>query len=397
MPTDPTPSVRRFPAALFVAGLVLLGLSFAAGFAGGWNVRAAQDLGLAPRWLEPAMDLPPAAQRPALLPTSPGASALTTLSGASGSSLTHDPASYFRRPDHRVSTSWWDEHPDGEFTRHSSHLGLRLTGPLPVERPRPLIVLTGDSHMDGVCADHETAAAVAERALAARPATAGARVLNAATGMFTFPNYLGVAWRYLQLEPEAFVMVVYGGNDFGALEGFEAELAEAGPVERPPGYMERLAAAEALEVGGRPASPSLWQALNQIYLFAQVPGSLERAVERAVDHTAAIADLAEASGTRLLVVYLPPAHDVAPAKVAPLYVPLLETLELDADDVAATDRAATGYLAGLAERGVETLDARPLLRGREELLYWVADEHLDVTGQRILGEAIAERLADPAR
>ena len=97
-----------------------------------------------------------------------------------------------------------------------------------------------------------------------------------------------------------------------------------------------------------------------------------------------------------MVVYLPPAHDVDPEGIAPLYGPVLQVLGLKIEDVRRTDALADCFLARAGELGVETLDARPVLRASDDVLYWVEDEHLNVAGQRLLGEALAERLARPA-
>ena len=187
-------------------------------------------------------------------------------------------------------------------------------------------------------------------------------------------------------------VVVFGGNDFGALDSFEAELRGDPAPTRPTSYAERLAAVEELQIAGRPAGYSLWRALNQLVLFDAEPELTERALERAVAHLVEIDRLARERGTRFRTVYLPPAHDVRPELVRPLYAPLLEVLELDAEAVRATDALADRMLAELERRGVECLDARPALRARAEPLYWVADEHLNVLGHEVLGELLAERL-----
>ncbi|QDU67918.1 SGNH/GDSL hydrolase family protein [Engelhardtia mirabilis] len=392
---DPQPQAARRGSAPKGALLVLLGLVL--GFAGGWYARGPVDGSQVPAWLEVVDHLPPAGSRPALLPRFAGEKPLAVFRDGSTSTLVADGASYFRRPAWTERRIPWPEHDRGEFVVEADFRGLRLTGPLPGERPEPLIVLVGDSHMEGVCSNGETAAAFLERALARDPAAEGARVLNAATGMYTFPHYLGTAWRYLQLAPDVFVLVVFGGNDFGALETDEAELRGDPKPLRPPGYNERLVRALEVQVAGREAGPSLWQFLNQELLFTVDPPRLEWALARSLEYVEAIQRLADEVGTRLVVAYVPPVSDVHPEVVGPVYAPLLSVLELEDADLKATERLADRFLAALGARGVETLDARPALRGATEPCYWIADEHLNVAGLRVLGEALAERLAGSAQ
>jgi hypothetical protein len=366
-----------------------------AGAAGFWLGRQTQPPlpapAWVPEWLRPAAAPLAAEQRPVrLLP--PPATDLSVLRGPTASNVIADECSYFSRVPSRSDHWPWTEHPRRGFYRTIDSLGLRRAALLPAARPWPLVVLTGDSHLDGICSDEEVASAVAERRLRAAAATRGAVVLNAATGFFTFANYLGVAARYLRLAPEAFVVVVYGGNDFGAAVPLERELLGEEELGRSPEYWARLQAAEGLSLAGRSGAPSLWQALNQVASFADRPELAEQSLQLAVEYLTAIGELCAAQGTALLVAYLPPPLDVAPELVAPLYAPLVATLGLDVDDLRGTDRLADGLLERLGAAGVETLDLRPLLRAAQAPLFWVADEHLNVAGQRLVGEALAEAL-----
>ena len=396
----PSPTPNQAPSTQHRAGTGRLAasavvLALLAGFAAGWFARGTTDGSQAPEWFDVADQLPPESERPELLPRYTGGQALAVFRDGAHSTLVADSASYFRRPAWSERRIPWPEHHDGEFVVATRERGLRLTGPLPQHRPDPLVVLVGDSHMEGVCSNDETAAAFLERALARDPSREHARVLNAATGMFSFPHYLGMAWRYLQLEPDAFVMVVYGGNDFGALETDEAEVRGERKPQRPEGYNERLALALEQQVAGREAGPSLWQFLNQTLLFAVDPSRMEWALEQSLAYAREISRLAEASGTRFVVVYLPPASDVHPDLVRALHAPLVDLLELEPEDLSLTDQLADRFLAGLDELEIERLDARPVLRGAGEPTFWIADEHVNVAGLRLLGEAVAERLARP--
>ncbi|QDU67919.1 SGNH/GDSL hydrolase family protein [Engelhardtia mirabilis] len=347
-----------------------------------------------PAWIQPILAEPDESQRPALVPRLPEGVKLSILEGREEVLVT-DPWVYFRRPENRSRVLHWREHPDGEFVRATGVAGLRLTGPLPAQRPEPLIVLTGDSHMDGVCAEDETAAAVLEANLALRPGVEAVRVLNAGVGQYTFPHYLAVAWRYLELAPDVLVVVVFGGNDFGAIDSVEAELAGEPEPVRPAGYDQHIQRVVKTKLAGRRGGASLWQALNQVYLFEVQPELETRSVERSLVYLEEIDRMARARGTRFIAAYLPPMHDVREEFSRNLYASLFKELEIDESALASSNRVADAMLAGLEARGIETVDARPTLREWPGHLYWVADEHLNTVGHRLLGELLAQRLAEP--
>ncbi len=340
-------------------------------------------------WWAPALELDADAVRPRRL-APPPAQPLREVAGKLESELEPCPLAYFRRRAGR--SEWaWPEHPLGRIARTFAPLGVRRAAPLPDRPPDPLLVLTGDSHIDGVVDDGEVVSAVLEERLRER-GWQDAVVLNAACGYYTFPNYLGVVTRFTRLAPDWVVVVVYGGNDFGALLPMQAELeGRAGPA-RAPGHFERLAAAGARRFGDRDGGPSLWQGFNQLAALAGDERQQREAVELALDYTRAMAELCEQAGSRLLVVYLPPAHDVRQESLAAIHGVVAQELELDADALGTTQRLADRYLEGVALLGVDHLDLRADLQSAERPSYWVRDEHLNAEGHRILADRLARRL-----
>jgi hypothetical protein len=344
-------------------------------------------------WWTPAMTDPDV--RPSRLAPLP-AEPLPEADGKLGSTLEECSLAYFRRPAGQ-RRSRWREHPRTGFQRTHTFLGIRREFPLPDERPDPLVVLVGDSHVDGVVSDDEVCTHLLEQALADADPDAAPCVLNVGCGFYTFPNYLGTAVRFAALEPELFVVVVYGGNDFGSLLPMQRALDDLPPLEREPDYMTRLRAGLAVMTGERRGAASIWQDLNQVASFAANPETIEPTLELALDYTRAIDEVCESSGTDLLVVYLPPARSVGDEVVIGLQEPVLELLELTDEELGVTDRMADRYLERLESSGIATLDLRPAFAAADQSLYWMQDEHINIAGHALLADALFEGIRERRR
>ncbi|MEO0650636.1 MAG: SGNH/GDSL hydrolase family protein [Planctomycetota bacterium] len=340
-------------------------------------------------WYLPVLEELDPTDRPSLLLPLPEGGLAESREGAKRG-VEPDEFAYFRRTVSLPQTWKWPEHPSGEFVRSFGLLGIRLVSPVPQVRPDPLWLLTGDSHVDGVVDDSEVMGALIQDQLRSSDVAEQAYVINAACGFYSFPNYLGIATRFLRLEPDVFVLVVYGGNDFGALLPMQAELEGRPRPMRPPGYRERIQAALKLTFEDREGGPSLWQGFNQLVAFAANPESVDPTLELALDYTRAIAELADEAGTRLLVAYLPPAHDVEQSQLHAIHTAVADALELDAEALAATDRLADRYLRRLAALSIESVDLRPAFLASDAPLYWIADEHINIEGHRLLAEVVLE-------
>ena len=130
----------------------------------------------------------------------------------------------------------FDEHPEGGFDVVSNALGLREDHE--VEQPkRDLRVLVlGDSHTYGLVANDESFANLLEPLLAENLSGRHVDVLNAGVGSTFFQNYLGNLRRLADLEPDAVVLVAYGGNDFSATMGLDRYLRGQGIPAVAPHY-----------------------------------------------------------------------------------------------------------------------------------------------------------------
>ena len=109
-----------------------------------------------------------------------------------GSRKVYDPDSYnFARPNLRGHQSF-QEHQAGGFPVVTNNLGLREDADTDVAKAGLRILVTGDSHTDGMCANSESFPNRLEALLAERRPGEVVEVLNAGRGGFSFHNYLGL-------------------------------------------------------------------------------------------------------------------------------------------------------------------------------------------------------------
>ncbi len=109
-----------------------------------------------------------------------------------GATEEYDAWSYFRhKPSQRLRLPL-AEHDGGSFECSTNSLGLREDAELAAARPDLRILVTGDSHTDGVCENRESYANRLEASLLVDRPGKCVEVLNAGTGGFSFHNYLGV-------------------------------------------------------------------------------------------------------------------------------------------------------------------------------------------------------------
>ena len=308
--------------------------------------------------------------------------------------MEYDRITYLRRRPGVRRSMPWAEHPQGSWELVTNSLGMREDGEPLSDRPDLRILVTGDSHTDGVVSNEENYCQLLEARLAEQDPARTFEVLNTGTGYYTFPNYLGVLVKYLELEPDVFVVCVYGGNDFGSMGRVVYTLRDIEFPEAPAGYRDRLLAAQAVELQGRKGRESLAQGFNQLAFLAAFPEMESFVLEEALRYSRAISDLCIERDIDLLVVYLPPPGDAQPVPFAPMHERVAAALELDPADLEATDRIASAYLEGLAAAGIETLDLRPILSGLDDLAYWRTDEHLNQLGHRVVAEQLEPLLYD---
>ncbi|HTF87648.1 MAG TPA: SGNH/GDSL hydrolase family protein [Planctomycetota bacterium] len=291
------------------------------------------------------------------------------------------------------------EYPGGAFAVKTNSFGMREDTEPAAQRPAVRILVTGDSHTDGVCANAESYSNLLEGLLRDRAASeaklrgeqldpASIEVLNTGKGAYSFYNYLGVLERFVDLAPAVFIVGVYGGNDFEEALSVWHFYFNAGKRPRGmPVYAEEVKAASAINKG------AVAQGLASVRYFSTYPEQLEianRAASEVLDNMQA---LCLERGIRLIVVYIPSWMEVAPDDPALRLDEMLTALGLTRADLESTTRMADAMLAHLAQRGVESLDLRSSFAAATEPLYWKLDCHLGLSGNRLVARELAPLFA----
>jgi lysophospholipase L1-like esterase len=275
------------------------------------------------------------------------------------------------------------EHPQGGWRVWVNSLGLR--GPEPAPSPDRRILVTGDSHTEGACRLRERYTELLQARLS-EASGEEVEVVNAGVGGYDFYQYLGTLERLEQLDPDVFVVTVYGGNDFSGSVVLHHFWNGTRPVPLTDGYKRRIETALELSKIG------LAQAFTQILFFDEHPAERAAALDAATGVTREIARQCDERGIALLVVYLPPMIDVQRERFEPWVTNMVRTLELDEETLHVSDRLADEWIADARAAGIDLLDLRPAFRASKEPLYWTSDHHIDLAGHALVAAKLFDRL-----
>lgn len=302
----------------------------------------------------------------------------------------YDPVRNFRRQVSQTERYPWPEHPAGAWVLRTNSEGLRMDA----ERgPGPYLAIAGDSHMEGALANEEAVPGLMAAALAdERPEL---QVVNVSCGGYSFHQYLG-ALEFLcgdeagalvdpdaDVPVEAYVMVVYGGNDFEEVLRLAHHFHG---TQRPEGWG---AENERLTPWRKSHPAALGQALNSIVYFRNAPSDLKFALEESLAVVEEVQRHASRRGFRFAVAYLPSALEVDPKRYVAEFAEPIAGLGITKDEVRGVDELTGAFLAGVRSLGVETIDLRPTLTGGGPY-YWHYDLHLNLEGSA----RVAEQLLD---
>ena len=275
----------------------------------------------------------------------------------------------------------WPEHPRGTLRMRTNERGFVETEPTSPDAAGFRILVTGDSHTQGVVWTEETYANQLERLLG------DVDVVNAAVGRTGTRGYLGVLRKNLDLTPDLVLAGVFAGNDFSDAVRASHHLAGRPMVtDVPKSYWEPLALAKKVFPG------PMAQGVNQAYRFKHYPEDVDRALALVEEELAAMAALCAANGARFAVVIVPTRRDVDLGHGREVYEVLERELGLTPDEAGIAVSLSARLAAALEQRGIPCFDPTEEMRAIEGPLYWSLDDHLALDGHTFFAEYLQREL-----
>ncbi len=278
----------------------------------------------------------------------------------------------------------WAEHPAGKIIMKTNNLGFRQdTDTLVAKQGKIRILVTGDSHIDGVMNNSDSCCAILEDSLNHLSGMRKYEVINSGTGGYCPRNYLGLIKKYLYLEPEIFIVIIYGGNDF--LEN--CRISGGKPVPDAD-YHRRLEEVASLDPG------PVYQGLNQIYYFKYLPNYINAAFTSVTDDISAIKQICDSNNIKLIVLLLPTKMDIEWHTDAQRLHKSQEILKISADDLQINTKLLDMIFDWLSNNGIYCLNLSGYLKNRPVKLFWNQDYHLNDQGHKIIAEALLKEYKD---
>jgi GDSL-like lipase/acylhydrolase family protein len=298
-----------------------------------------------------------------------------------GRTRAYDPWTYWWSKS-RTKVMRWSERPEGHWTLHMNAQGLREDRDLGGPPAQIRVLVTGDSHTEGVCNNDESFANLLEASLRASHAGRTVDVLNAANGGFMPYQYFGTLQKFRDFDPQMLVVTVFGGNDFSELTWFRDYF------ENLPHQLWTEEDLKLRDATLRKAPFAMGQCFNSLLTFKLHPEALEGSCRTAVGLCRQMAEQCRARRCAMIVVFLPapcdcqwqPAHeDIERARTALSLGP--EALELNR-------RTAELFVNGLQVAGIEVLDLRRTFEGLSPPPFWRLDLHMNLEGHRLVAKEL---------
>jgi hypothetical protein len=307
-----------------------------------------------------------------------------------------DPIVYFRRLPGLDQQRPLPHLNRGRYRYRTNSLGYRGPDEPLAAKPALRVLVTGDSHVEGVARDDEVLThQLGERLRSAHPESSS-EVLNLALGFYGPYHYLGVIEKYAPLlSPDVFVVIVYGGNDFRDAVALQRFYARRPPHRNQPWSARRYAdRVRAIPRNADPGTPrgAGAQAFEEVRYFLNNPEDEPVAVDTLASVSEEIARVCRVRGIRLLFVYLPPAPSIQWTRYADQLDEARELFGFERSDLELIDRVADAWLAFLRDRGYARVDLRPDFAAAAEPLYWRGDLHLAPAGHALAANRIADRI-----
>ena len=276
----------------------------------------------------------------------------------------------------------WKEHSKGAFEMITNNFGFRQQNNTLADKPANTIriLVTGDSHTDGVANDDELFTAILQQQLQHFDSTKNYEVLNGGTGFYSFVNYSGFLKKFAFLKPDYFIITVYTGNDYienvlydesnftftGSLETFYARLNWRYFYS----YMNNS------------------QYAAQVMYFHLYPSKMNTSLQITYRYLDSIRNICSGQHIIPVVFFLPSVMDVDRNKANAIMI----HKKFSKEDLGISQRMSEEIGLWCNQRGIINFNLLNGMKSGATSLFWSADDHLNVEGHRMVAAIMFDSL-----
>ncbi len=278
----------------------------------------------------------------------------------------------------------WNEHPKGKIIMQTNNLGLRNDSDTEgkKEKNQFRVIITGDSHTDGVLNNNESVAYFLEQEFNHQYPSRKNEVLNAGNGYFGPQNYLGVYYKFQNFNPDLFIITIYTGNDFLDAIRIEVENGRLNVPERPKDYCDKLWEVDGLYIG------FTGQYLNQLKFFETFQEYRDTALLITQKSLLKIKDLCLKDHTKMLVVLLPSKIDTEPQTDKIRIDEIFELMNFDESHLTKNREMVLALIQWLEQNDIFYTDLYETYSQSNKELFWKADYHVNIDGHEKMANEI---------
>lgn len=276
------------------------------------------------------------------------------------------------------------EYRKGKIVLKTNNLGFREDTDTKVNKTEGVIriLVTGDSHIDGVVNNNESFSYVLENKLNSVNQTTKFEILNGGVGYYGFDHYPLFLYKYLFLKPDIYIVVIYTGNDF--LDAAKILELKGEFNQRPAKYIKSLQ-------NCMWAEGAMNQVMNQIYYFRTFPIMKEKTVKYTLEIISRISDFCKLHNINFIVVFLPTKADVEWQSDGDSLEKAKECLGLDESDLRINRELTEALIKGISKNNINFLDLYHDMRNQNTEFYWRKDYHLNDQGHKFVAEKMYEK------
>ena len=301
--------------------------------------------------------------------------------------LSDDLAGHKHKPNINREFSW-EEHDLKKIVMKTNNLGFREN--LDTREIRAAgttrILVTGDSHIDGVVNNSESFPNQLEILLNESNPLSRYEVINGGTGYYGPQNYHGFLKRYLYLAPDIYIVVIYTGNDF--IDAIKIKEMKGSLIPPKIGYFAKLNYILKLVIARKIAGGTLHQALAQIFYFKWFPEMKKTALKITQSRLRSINELCQKRDCKFMVVFLPTKLDVEWQTDAQQLDRVKNLLRITDNDFNLNQSLKKSLGFWLSQNNIQFFDLQEHFTFNQGLLFWNHDYHLSKTGHRLAAEAL---------